>query len=202
VLSEGPPRDLRKTLQDAGRAVSIRRPSKYPVALDTFTTMETQCCPPFQPEPWDAKKITFSNKRFAKDKVFCLFYLPITFGKTMKRLMAKLQKAQAECPDWLCLSDHTSKWNMDVYLAVDKDLPDTEMCTLSGQFLSKVYEGPFSDTGKWCEDFSQYAEREGVATDKLYHWYTTCPKCAKKRGKNYVVLLGEVKAPKAPGATA
>jgi hypothetical protein len=23
-------------------------------------------------------------------------------------------------------------------------------------------------------------------------WYTTCPKCAKKYGKNYVVILAEI----------
>ncbi len=25
-----------------------------------------------------------------------------------------------------------------------------------------------------------------------YMWYTTCPKCAKKYGKNHVVILGAV----------
>ncbi|MGE5758418.1 MAG: hydrolase [Sideroxydans sp.] len=29
---------------------------------------------------------------------------------------------------------------------------------------------------------------------KLYFYYTTCPKCAKKYGKNYVVILAEVEA--------
>jgi hypothetical protein len=65
-----------------------------------------------------------------------------------------------------------------------------------------VYEGPFSDTGKWCQEFSQYAQREWVTTDKLYLWYTTCPKCAKKRGKNYVVLLSQLKAQKMPSPSA
>jgi hypothetical protein len=27
---------------------------------------------------------------------------------------------------------------------------------------------------------------------KEYMWYTTCPKCAKKYGKNYVVVVGQV----------
>jgi hypothetical protein len=28
--------------------------------------------------------------------------------------------------------------------------------------------------------------------EKLYFFYTTCPKCAKHYGKNYVVLLAQV----------
>jgi hypothetical protein len=27
-------------------------------------------------------------------------------------------------PDYVCLSEHTSKWNMDVYLAVDREILD------------------------------------------------------------------------------
>ena len=28
--------------------------------------------------------------------------------------------------------------------------------------------------------------------DKMLEWYTTCPKCAKAYGKNYVVIIAEV----------
>lgn len=82
---------------------------------------------------------------------------------------------------------------MDIYISVDKDIPNTEMHKINGDFISKVYEGPFSDTGKWCNDFYDYAKGKGVEVLKLYMWYTTCPKCAKKIGKNYVVILGQVK---------
>jgi len=33
---------------------------------------------------------------------------------------------------------------------------------------------------------------EGKNFSKLYFYYTTCPKCQKKYGKNYVVLLAQV----------
>jgi hypothetical protein len=35
---------------------------------------------------------------------------------------------------------------MDLYLAVDKEILDTENTTLTGKFFSKVYEGAFRDT--------------------------------------------------------
>ena len=81
---------------------------------------------------------------------------------------------------------------MDVYLAVDKEIPNAENVTLSGKFLSRVYEGPFNDTGKWCEDFKEYAKSKKLEIKKWYMWYTTCPKCAKKYGKNYVAIIAEV----------
>lgn len=155
-------------------------------------SQNVECCPKFDPTPWDGKTIVWDNKKFIKDKVFSLFYIPINFGQVMKRLAAKLKAASATCPDWLCLSDHTSKWNIDVYLAVDKEIPGANNVTLSGKFLSKVYEGSFKETGNWCKDFAQYAKNQGVTTKKLYMWYTTCPKCAKKYGKNYVVIMAEL----------
>jgi len=151
----------------------------------------TECCPKFDPAPWDDKTFEWKDKKFIKGKVFTLFYMPIGFGKVMKALDAKVRAAGATMPDWLCLSDHTSKWNMDVYLAVDKDVPGAENVTLSGKFLSKVYEGPYQDTGKWCKDFEGFAKDKGVNVRKWYMWYTTCPKCAKKYGKNYVAIVGQ-----------
>jgi len=153
---------------------------------------EEECCPKFDPKPWDGKIFEWKNKRFVKDKVFTLFFMPINFGSAMKRLNEKVENANAKIPDWLGLSDHTSKFNMDVYLAVDKKIPDAENVTLSGKFLSKVYEGPFKDTGKWCEDFKEYAKSKKLEIKKWYMWYTTCPKCAKKYGKNYVAIIAEV----------
>ena len=118
--------------------------------------------------------------------------MPLNFGSVMKRLDEQIRNAGATIPEWVCLSDHTSKWNMDVYCAVDKEIPNMENTTLSGKFLSKVYEGPYKDTGKWCKDFEEYAKGKRVSISKWYMWYTTCPKCAKKYGKNYVVILAQV----------
>jgi hypothetical protein len=152
---------------------------------------EEICCPEFNPSPWDDASFEWENKKFIKDKVFTLFHMPLNFGSVMRKLDAQVRKSGATIPDYLCLSDHTSKWNMDVYLAVDKEIPDADNVLLSGKYFSKVYEGPYKDTGKWCKDFESVAEDKDLSIKKWYMWYTTCPKCAKKYGKNYVTILAE-----------
>lgn len=153
---------------------------------------EAVCCPPFAPAQWEDKLLEWNNKKFVKDSVFTLFYMPITFGKVMKRLDRKIRDANATIPDWLCLSDHTSKWNMDVYVAVDQNIPNAVNVSLSGKFYSKVYEGNFKETGNWCKDYESVVKSKGMGVKKWYMWYTTCPKCAKKYGKNYVAIVSEV----------
>lgn len=152
---------------------------------------EEICCPPLDPAQWDDKTLEWYNKPFIKDKVFTIMYMPIGFGKVMKRLDQKVRAANATMPDFLCLAEHTTSWNMNLYLAVDKEVPHAENIALSGKYFSKVYEGPFQNTGKWTKDFEAEAKRKGHNIKKMYMWYTTCPKCAKKYGKNYVVILGE-----------
>ncbi len=156
------------------------------------TNPASECCPPFNPARWDGKTFEWKNKPFVKAKVCTLFYMPMNFKGVMKKLMKNVETEKANTPDSLCLSDHTSKWNMDVYMAVDKKMEGLENVSLSGKFKSKVYEGPFQDTGKWCKDFENEAKRTGVDVKKWYMWYTTCPACAKKYGKNYVVIIAQI----------
>jgi hypothetical protein len=147
------------------------------------------CCPQFDPAPWDNQVIEWQDKKFVKDHVFTLLFMPVNFSKVIKRLNEKADKAGANIPNWLCLSDHTSKWNMDLYLAVDKDVPNADNITMSGKFYSKVYEGAFKDTGKWHKDFENFAQSKNLQVKNTFMWYTTCPKCAKKYGENYVVII-------------
>lgn len=155
------------------------------------STEKDICCPEFDPIPWNDKVFEWKDKTFIRDSVFTIFYMPVNFGGVMRKLDKKVRKANAEIPDGMGLSDHTSKWNMDIYLAVDKEIQGAQNTTMSGTFVSKVYEGSFSDTGKWHKDFMAWCKTQAYKTGKIYMWYTTCPKCAKKYGKNYVTIIAQ-----------
>jgi hypothetical protein len=160
--------------------------------MKSDSVSSSTCCPEFDPKPWDNQLFAWKDKKFIKDSVFTLFYMPVNFSKVMMRLNKAITNAGGIIPDSLGLSDHSSKWNMDIYLAVDKVIPGAENTSLSGKYFSKVYEGPFRDTGKWCKDFENVLKSKGLSQKKMYMWYTTCPKCAKKYGKNYVAVIANV----------
>jgi hypothetical protein len=150
------------------------------------------CCPRFNPEPWDGKTITWQGKRFMQDRVTSLFHIPLNYGAVMARMGDAIRVAGAglEAPVMLC--DENSLWGADVYVEVGKDVPGAKMATISGTFMSKVFEGPFSEIGHWVAAMNEWLNSEGKHFSKLYFYYTTCPKCAKKYGKNYVVLLAQI----------
>lgn len=152
----------------------------------------TECCPRFEPEPWDDKAITWQDKPFLRDRVLSFFHIPLNFGAVMKRSMAAIEAAGATPDDMVILSDESSLWGADVYVAIAKEMPGANTTTLSGTFLTKVFEGPYRNMRNWIEEMKSFLTSKGKACRKLYVFYTTCPKCSKKYGKNYVVILAQV----------
>jgi hypothetical protein len=152
----------------------------------------TGCCDPFDPGPWQDKEITWKDKLFVKDHVSSFFHIPLDMGKKMVKNMELIGKADAKSPQQLMLTDEKSPWGVDIYIEVTKEVPEAQMATLSGTYLTKVFEGPYQNVGKWAIEMEKYVEAKGKKMSKLYFSYTTCPKCAKAYGKNYVVLFAKV----------
>jgi hypothetical protein len=119
-------------------------------------------------------------------------YMPLNFGSVMTRLQARVEaeSAYTQTPFWL--SDEKSLWGSDLYLAVERDIAGLENVTLSGTYLTKVFEGPFKSIGTWIPQMEAYVKEKGKTVKKLYFYYSACPKCAKKFGKNYVVIFAQV----------
>jgi effector-binding domain-containing protein len=157
-----------------------------------YENAETGCCPRFKPEPWDKKEVTFKDKLFIKDHVVSFLHIPLNFRKVMMRNMESIAQAQALASEPMVLSDENSLWGADIYIAVAKDVPGAEMVKVSGTFLTQVFEGPYKNIRQWIKQMTDYVRERGKELKKLYFFYTTCPKCAKYYGKNYVVLLAQV----------
>jgi hypothetical protein len=157
-----------------------------------MATEQDRCCAEFNPEPWDEKEITWEGKRFVKDRVRSFFHIPFNFTSVMVRNVALIEAADAKPEQMIVLSDENSLWGADVYIDVTKDVPDAQMATLSGTYLSKVFEGPYKNIRFWIREMTEYVKSQGKEMKKLYFYYTTCPKCAKVYGKNYVVLMAQI----------
>lgn len=155
-------------------------------------SINTECCPRFNPEPWDEKLITFENKLFIKDHVISMFHIPLNYGAVMARNDKKVKNTKASTDSRIILTDENSLWGADIYFEVSRELPDTNIVKIPGTFLSKVFEGNYSQIKRWIRDMDIFVRKNNKHMNKLYFYYTTCPKCAIKYGKNYVVLLAQI----------
>lgn len=160
--------------------------------MNDQTIKPTGCCDPFDPKQWEDKEIVWKNKIFVKDHVTSFLHIPLNMTKKIIKNMELIEKAKAKSPYQLMLTDEKSLWGADIYIDVAKDVPGAQMAKISGTFLTKVFEGPYQNAGKWAQEMEQYVKNKNKDMKKLYFSYTTCPKCAKTYGKNYVVLFAKI----------
>ncbi len=155
-----------------------------------------ECCPKFDPSPWDKKTVVWKEKLFLKDSIPQFFHIPFfpMVGKKITEMWDKAKKAKAdpEMKDFLMLFYDLSPWKSEFYLSLTKDIPNENVVKLSGTFLTMVFDGPYNAVPKWIKEIEKYAKEKNKVIKKHYFYYTTCPKCAKKYGHNYVVSFTEV----------
>ena len=154
---------------------------------------ETGCCPRFDPTGWEGKEFELVDRLFVRATTICFLHVPLNIGNVFKKTFAKIEAAGASPADeYFMLSSDPSPWRSEHLFAVNKEVPGAEMVHLSGNFLARVFEGPFQNAGKWCRELTNFVESQGKQIRKTYFFYTTCPKCAKHYGKNYVIGFAQI----------
>lgn len=152
------------------------------------------CCPPFDPVRWDARTHLWQEKRFITDQVRLLFHIPLNIGRVIQRMWKKVQAAEAALPseEGLILAYDPSPWRSELFMTVAREVPGAENVTLSGEFVSKVYEGPYHHVPRWFKDMDQFLAAQGKQATRYYVHFASCPKCAQHYGKNYAVVFAQV----------
>ena len=154
----------------------------------------TNCCPRFKPEGWSDQELHFKDKLFLKVKTRSIFHIPINMGSVFPKTFSAIEKEKAKSEDdFIVLSYDPSPWVGEHYFSVNKDVPGQKMVRLSGDYLTKIYEGPYKNAPKWEKEMDDIVKSKGMEVEKTYFFYTTCPKCAKFYGKNYIVAVTEIK---------
>ena len=150
------------------------------------------CCPPFDPKAWHLLDLHFQDKLFVRARTRSLFHIPLNMSAVFFHTWAAIKAADAADSRFAILTDDQSLWHGEHYFAVTKDVPGLETVRLSGDFITRVFEGPYRDAYVWVREMTEDIADMGRRMGRLYFYYATCPKCAEKRGQNYVVGIGEV----------
>jgi effector-binding domain-containing protein len=133
---------------------------------------------------------------FIRDYIPQFLHIPFPpmMGKVIGRMWKKAEDAGAspEKQDFLLLSYDPSPWKSELSLSVTKEVPGAENIKISGTFISRVFDGPYNNVPKYIKEADTYLASLGKKAKKYYFYYTTCPKCAKKYGHNYIVAFAEV----------
>lgn len=153
----------------------------------------TGCCPRFKPEGWDGQDLHFEDKLFVRAETRSLLHIPVNMGSVFSRTLGEIDAAKAFDPtQTIVLSRDLSSWSAEHFFAVSKPVVGQEMTRLSGNFVTKVFEGPYRDVPKWQDEMEKLVDGRGKRAGRVFFFYTTCPKCAKAYSENYVIGIAEI----------
>lgn len=162
----------------------------------TYTSVnETGCCAVPNTSAWDATTVTFDEKPFIRGYTRSILHVPLNMGSVMGRLEATAVNAQAR-PDptnVMILSRELSPWRAEHLYAVTSPVLGADNEALSGTYASLVFNGPYSHLPQWRRAMTHYAAELGAVVETTYFFYTTCPKCAKHYGNNFVIGLARIR---------
>lgn len=114
-------------------------------------------------------------------------------GQVFLKTFKDIEKAGAfDMNQFIVLTRDVSLWKSEHFFAVTKEVPGEETVYKNGDFWTRVFEGPYKEAGKWYYQMDNEISRSGGKAEEVYFFYTTCPKCAKYYGKNYVVSFAKI----------
>jgi len=153
----------------------------------------TGCCPKFEPSHWEGVELHFRNKSFIRAETRSFLHFPLNMGRVFSRVLEAMRRAEAYTPEnYIVLSRELSAWRAEHLFAAKSAVPGEQTIELSGDFRCVVFEGPYSEARHWHRDLTLVSVKHGKPEGRAFLFYTTCPKCSKVYGKNYVVGLAEI----------
>lgn len=156
-----------------------------------------ECCPTFHPDKWDEKTFVWNQKKFIKESIPELFHIPYPpmIGKKVTKMMKLAEDSEKLNPDrseTLLLFTDLSPFKGEIYLAVTGTVPEANNTTLSGTFMTKVFDGAYKNMPKFIKQMDAYLEQRKKKAKNYFVHYAYCPKCAKEVAHNYMVLFAEL----------
>ncbi len=157
-----------------------------------MSDIPTGCCPRFDPDTWRDTALHFDNMPFVHVSTLSFMHLPLNMSSTFSATFEAIRSAHARARGYLVLTHHRSAWHDDHLFAVDRPVEGADMTYVSGTFHTRIFEGPYGDVPRWHDQLISEMTAAGRSVQDVYWFYTTCPKCAKAYGANFVVGLAQV----------
>lgn len=148
----------------------------------------TGCCPKFNPAGWDRQELHFENKAFVRATTKGLVHGPVNMDSVFSRVQGHIEQADAvSAEDAVVLSRDLSFTESEHLFSVSKLVPEEDNVTLTGDFITKVFEGPYQKVMLWHREMQELVGKWGGIPGDVYFFYTSCPKCARAYKQNYIV---------------
>lgn len=155
---------------------------------------ETGCCAIPNVADWDKRDFDVKDVHFIRAYTRSLLFMPLNMSTIVNRLNDAASRAGVMMPSEhaMILSRDLSPWKAEQLYRVTQPIEGADNVTFTGLYQTLVFEGPYKNAKTWYDQALAHARESGKEAKEVYFFYTTCPKCSKHYGKNYVITMAKV----------
>ncbi|MDG4875331.1 hypothetical protein P9273_09500 [Mesorhizobium sp. WSM4935] len=119
----------------------------------------TGCCPKFNPGGWDDQELHLTDKPFVRATTRSVMHVPVNMGSVFARVNEHIDAAASAEGHFIVLSRDLSPCTSEHLFSVSKAVPEEEMITPTGDFVTKVFEGAFEQVSGWHQEMLEIARQ-------------------------------------------
>ncbi|MEK9156430.1 MAG: hydrolase [Patescibacteria group bacterium] len=151
-----------------------------------------KCCQLIKREEWDEKELVWRSKPFYRTKYKEFMHMPLNYGSVLRKARAKISESGLST-EAFALSGEESVFSSSLLVPVSEKRAGLPIELVNGTFLTKVFEGNYSEIKSWIQEMTNYVHGKDKEAAKLWFWYPVCPKCAKEYKKIQTVIFAALK---------
>lgn len=141
----------------------------------------TGCCP----EGSDGRHLHFEGKPFVRATTRGIMRIPSDMWSVFARVQTHVEDAAAQEPEgYRVFSRDISSSEGEHLFAVTAPVVNEEMTTLSGDFITCVFEGPYRNAKNGVHDTETAEIADGHQAKRIFTFYTSYPKFARLFGES------------------
>jgi hypothetical protein len=149
-------------------------------------------CPQLSKDEWHLSKHIWDKRPFYQVHYRCFFNLPINLQTQVRQALTKLQNRDLLEETPMIFSVRENAWGGDLLISITKHVPDLETRSISGHFISFLFNGNYKQVPYWIRKVQEYGRRKYLDFSELYIWHVTCPRCIQKYGQAQTVIFAKM----------
>ncbi len=150
---------------------------------------EACVCPRLDPAQWEGTRHAWKDRPFVVEPYRAIAHIPLGITGKLERIMPDLKARGLLADPVQVLFRNERFFGGELWIALSREEPGLATRRISGEFLSKYFEGQYRQAGQWYRQAAEACRAAGTEAAELLAWYATCPKCAEKLGHVQAVIF-------------
>ncbi len=154
-------------------------------------TMEHKC-PKLSKEEWHLTKHVWDKRPFFKTHYRCFLNIPTNLQAVVRKSLEMLRQRKLLDDQPMIFSVRENAWGGNLLISIKKHVRDLETRSLSGHYISFLFNGDYGNVPTWVKKVAEYGQREYLNFSELLIWHVTCPRCAQEYGNSQTVIFAKM----------